>query len=712
MRGNLMGMPIESRSLGDLLADITQNGSEPVRHFLMLTYEFDPEQALNLMLGRELDDNSGLTARHRLTIARLHPIIVYDAAKTRDFNTLPHLLELHPWKSRMFGCHHSKACCLVTQDSAHLFLGSFNITFSGLFHNREVMEHFCWTEDGSREDGMLILEWADFLRRCYGGRVQGSERSSLNALLECLNERLSPLRGSAVRAPRLLVSGYGKSAAGRRDRPMPEQSGLLELRRIWEQWFDASAEPTSLCVVSPFFDASVTSGCAASAFRNVFPALRSLAVCTDARGVSSLSLAHFASLHPQLFVIPAETSATERAAIERRAQERHVTVPDSATLERRLHAKILLLFDGAGHGLCYAGSANFTKNAWLGRNQELGVVRPLDEEAETLWKKILKGLYAASGNRASRLPETPPDIVPPDPEDDITPDTFPDFIAFIELCRQPGSRAPVFRLNFSAESAGTPRRLLDAYEVRWGDDGPALSFDEQGVSAPLPEELWRQRLLCGRALQFQHKASGTISLFPYLYADDVIEHGAEDLLGMTSMDWLLLHQKEPSWNMTSSVVSSFEESAAAPPSPDVDRNANVVIAMQRHLQFFGGLERLLKERLEEAAHSRHPGEALKFLVTEEMRALACLLLHELNASGGRDDACLFKLAELRGVAAALFSKARTMPAFRAGPSSPFHTTALFSPLLKELDVPLRKAAQPSPLFAAYLDFMMKEHAHD
>ena len=73
-------MPIESKSLGDLLAYITQNGNEPLRHLLMLTYEFDPEQALNLMLGRELDDNSGLNARHRLTIAGLHPIIVYDAA--------------------------------------------------------------------------------------------------------------------------------------------------------------------------------------------------------------------------------------------------------------------------------------------------------------------------------------------------------------------------------------------------------------------------------------------------------------------------------------------------------------------------------------------------------------------------------------------------------------------------------------------------------
>lgn len=707
-----MGMPIESKSLGDLLADITQNGNEPLRHLLMLTYEFDPEQALNLMLGRELDDNSGLNARHRLTIAGLHPIIVYDAAKTRDFSALPHLLELHPWKSRIFGCHHSKACCLVTQDSVHLFLGSFNITFSGLFHNREVMEHFCWTEGGSREDGLLILEWADFLRRCYGGRVQGSERSSLNALLDCLDERLSMLRKSSMRAPSLIVSGYGKDT-DRRNRPTPEDSGLFALRRTWERWFGASAEPTSLCVVSPFFDASVTNGCAASAFRRVFPALRSLAVCTDARGVSSLSLAHFASLLPQAFVIPAETSAVERASIERRAQERHLSVPESATLERRLHAKILLLFDDRGHGLCYAGSANFTKNAWLGRNQELGVVRPLDEPAETLWKKLLKGLYAASGNRASRLPDTPRDCVSSDPEDDITPDTFPDFIAFIELERRPDSRELFFRLVFSAEAVSNPGRLLDAYEIRWGDDGPVLCFDRKGVSTPLPDKFWQQRLLCGRALQFRHRPSGTVSLFPYLYADDVLEHGAEELLGMTSMDWLLLHQKETSWNMTGTGVHAFGESAAELPSPGVDRNANVIIAMQRHLQLFGGLERMLDERMEEAAHSRHPGEALKFLVTDEMRALGRLLLHELNAYGGRDDACLFKLAELRGVAATLFSKARTIPAFRARASSPFRATALFSPLLEELDAPLRKAAaHSSPLLAAYLNFMMKEHAHD
>ena len=210
------------------------------------------------MLSRELYAPLELTLRRRLAIARLHPFIVYDAAKTRDVSSLPHFLELHPWKSRAFGCHHSKACCLVTDQAVHLFLGSFNLTASGLFHNREVMEYFRWAEDGPPEDGRLIREWAEFLRRCYSPRTHGSERSSLSALIDCLDARLSSLDGDDEYAPRLLISGYGglkTSAPGAEDdaprAAAPAERGLDNLRRLWIRWFGESARPSRLCAVSP-----------------------------------------------------------------------------------------------------------------------------------------------------------------------------------------------------------------------------------------------------------------------------------------------------------------------------------------------------------------------------------------------------------------------------------------------------------------------------
>ena len=99
-----------------------------ILHLLALTYEFDPEQLANFLFSRSLFASRRLWKPDYAEMARIRPVVFYDAAKSRDTSGLPPLLELHPWQSRAFGCHHSKAYLVVTELAVHLVLGSFNLT--------------------------------------------------------------------------------------------------------------------------------------------------------------------------------------------------------------------------------------------------------------------------------------------------------------------------------------------------------------------------------------------------------------------------------------------------------------------------------------------------------------------------------------------------------------------------------------------------------
>ena len=627
-----MAATIEEKSLGDLLEELANDPDEgPLLHVLVLTYEFDQEQLFNLLLRRELPDMSPLSRRDSLHISRIHPLVIYDAAKTRDFSALPPLLELHPWKSRAFGCHHSKAYCLVTEGAVHLFLGSFNLTFSGLFRNREVMEHLCWKEGGDRESGLLIREWTDFLRLYYGSRVHASGASALNDLLACLDERLAGLaKNAGAHNAHLLFSGYGG------------KNGINRLQEIWKTWY-GDTSPDTLYVVSPFFDGRPEKGCAAASFLNVFPRLRDLHVCTDEGGFSTLSRAHCSGMKAHVRLIEAAPEA-ERAAIEQRAEDCGVRVPEGYVPERRLHAKILLL-SGGGHGLCCLGSANFTNNAWLGRNQELGLVFRTEGDAAKLWKNITRGLYAGSGEESARLPDHPPTHPAADPEDEITKEEFPDFVAFITLEPRPGTGEALFHLHIEKKYRDTWQELLRAYTVRWGEKGAVLTFNTEGNSAPMPEEEWQKRLVGGRTLEFLHNASGQSFPFPFLYAGAFME-GKEALLGISDTEWLLLHQnRDEDYDDAWPGPFRAQEKEGAPSAPcSVDRRENVIIAMQNYLNLFGGMESLFQKRLAEASEAGRPAERLRAYVVGPLREFAGLLRREAACRDSTSG--LFKLGEL------------------------------------------------------------------
>ncbi|MCL5444425.1 hypothetical protein M3M44_09240, partial [Lactobacillus johnsonii] len=69
---------------------------DPVQHLLILTYEFDDQQLVNLLSGRRLSDNLELQRNKLKFIAEMQPVVIYDARKTREFNQLPHFLDLLP----------------------------------------------------------------------------------------------------------------------------------------------------------------------------------------------------------------------------------------------------------------------------------------------------------------------------------------------------------------------------------------------------------------------------------------------------------------------------------------------------------------------------------------------------------------------------------------------------------------------------------------
>jgi hypothetical protein len=238
----LAGHPIEGA--GSLAAIIEDEiwadlNRDPLKHIFILTYEFDERQLLNLASGvRDLLNPMNLTHRQYAALAMVRPLVVYDASKTKPSFELPQFAELHPYRSKAYCCHHSKAYCLVTEEKIILALGSFNLTHTGLFKNREVLQHFIWDET-HRAGRSLLDQWIKFLTDNYASRLKSSSASALIGLLETLSERASKLPNEPLaRETALIHSGYNSN-------------GLKQLSDLWSAWFP-NLQPKTLSVVSPF----------------------------------------------------------------------------------------------------------------------------------------------------------------------------------------------------------------------------------------------------------------------------------------------------------------------------------------------------------------------------------------------------------------------------------------------------------------------------
>ena len=117
---------------------ILDNDDDPVVKLLVMTYEFDDQQLLNMLVQRPLSDRLDPTPAHAAQVADLAPVVIYDARKTRPESALPHFLDLLPVRVGAWRCHHPKAYLVVTRNCVYLLIGSMNLTASGLFANREA----------------------------------------------------------------------------------------------------------------------------------------------------------------------------------------------------------------------------------------------------------------------------------------------------------------------------------------------------------------------------------------------------------------------------------------------------------------------------------------------------------------------------------------------------------------------------------------------
>lgn len=604
---------------------------DPIEHLIVLTFEFDEQQLLNLVQHRALEEQKDLARSGLKLLSTIRPVVFYDARKTKPFGRLPQFLELHPCKTAGFSCHHSKAYCIVTRKVIRLVVGSFNLTYTGLFRNREVLQEWTW-QSAESADTHILIEWIQFLRQHYLTEAQASSHSALAAALATLDARTNAWRLSPPapdRPSHLLASGYGKL------------SGLDSLVEHWNAWFP-NQSPTSLFAVSPFFDENPAPHCLAEEISNRFPTLSRLEVVTDAANQTSISRAHFgkhfAPEQSALRMIPEMISPEERTRIERQGGNS----TKDLVLTRALHAKVLLLATADGAGIAYLGSANFSLKAWLGDNRELGFIERIDN-APTLREVVFRALSVAPSNHFEELPALLPESPPkPDPEEIVEDSLFPEFIDFVVLA--PSSGSDCFRFTVH----GTQLERIAEYHIHWAD--LRLTFAD-GVSQDIPIGQFRNTLLGGRTLEFRHRQKADRSFwFPFQYAGEIIAD-RQALMHASSWDWLAFYLNPNGADEGDDPESTQwmdGPNGATPPVAmlEVDRGANCVIAMQRYLSLFSSVEGSFERRLVESTMVEDPSarqRAIRNQVIEPLSGLATLLQREpVQQLTDR----LFKLGEL------------------------------------------------------------------
>lgn len=652
---------------------------DPIEHLIVLTFEFDEQQLLNLVQHRALEEQKDPARSGLKLLSTIRPVVFYDARKTKPFGRLPQFLELHPCKTAGFSCHHSKAYCIITRKAIRLVVGSFNLTYTGLFRNREVLQEWTW-QSAESADTHILVEWIGFLRQHYLTEAQASSQSALAAALATLDARTSAWMFSPPtpdRPSHLLASGYG----GR--------SGLDLLVEHWYACFPDQA-PTSLFAVSPFFDENPAHHCIAEQITSRFPTLSRLEIVTDAANQANLSRAHFgkhfAPGQSVLRLIPETISPEERARIERQGGNS----TKDLVLDRALHAKILLLATADGDGIAYLGSANFSRKAWLGENRELGFIERIDN-APTLREVVMRALSVAPGNHFDKLPALPPESpAKQDPEEIVEDSLFPGFIDFVVLA--PSSVSDSFRFTVN----GTQLERIPEYDTHWAD--LRLTFAE-GVSQDIPIGQFRNALLGGRTLEFRHRQKADRSFwFPFQYAGEIIAD-RQALMHASSWDWLAFHLNPNSADEADDPESTHwldgRNGAAQPVAMlDVDREANCVIAMQRYLSLFSSVEGSFERRLAEVVKIDDPSarqRAMRSQVIEPLSGLATLLQREpVQQLADR----LFKLGEL-----GLFveSMVRQTPPFER---------AVFAELVDGIKSALDAAKGSDALASAYHEFVV------
>ena len=628
---------------------------DPVQHLLVITYEYDEQQLLNLLCGRELHEEFQPRQSHLKWLADIRPVVIHDARKTREGSRIPQFVEVHPYKTRAFSCHHSKAYLIVTRKTVWLALGSFNLTMTGLFRNREVFEMFEWAED-RYENATVLREFVGFLRDNYVSRLGESSQSALQNIVKTLEQRLAMVR-SPETTPQsgmgLLTSGYAAA-------------GLETLRVLWDRAYPGS-EPVCAFTASPFFDENPANSCLARALKKSFPRLAHLDLVTDQHVEKMLSQAHFGGIEKcGLHLIPEDVTPEEQERVSAYARSKGISSRDQI-IKRKLHAKLLMLYN-EGNAIVYMGSANFTEKAWLGRNRELGLVWHQRDPAAFV-ELIKKCLSAGQRNEYSALPGLPPakvEVEDPEAYDEEVGKVFPDFLETIVLELAEDGRALQFRFETGERNEPQTRTLAD-YRIMWGST--ALRVEGE-YSESLPFDQYSRLLASGRNLKFVLLSDSTKSYyFPFQYSGQVVAE-RHTLIHGTSWDWLDFYL-----NPDKGDPPGEGEFVPGVTQPEVDpvgdacavgREKNPVIAMQGYLNLFTRIERDFAGRLESAEHADADEyrKAIDSIVVDPLRVYHSLLAREgagcaADRAGGLvEPGYVFKMGELLLFLKSLKSKLR------------------------------------------------------
>lgn len=446
-------------SLEDVLEEIGRRGR--VRAAVVLTYEFDPELVRSLARNGLLvfDEETSVASGPFLCWTAAFPAaLFYDARRARSLARTPGNFETHFVARSARAAHHSKAYAFATEDgSFELVLGSFNLTHSGLRTNREVLLRFTLPlriDPNSPKDAAALAlhrEWRDFLKATYAEKTTSD---ALNDYLGALDARLRAEEGAisrddingadvrdalekeAHRTVRLIASGYDKRAGyGRKDNRNPrfKRYRRTGLEALADYARELDFQPTRMLVVSPFFDAGKRSVALKHfAGKEGFPTLREVSIASDAKTWNASFLSADA-LCVRCFTVPNTISKDEAEALDRRTGRTSgglaKAIEKDRIFGRALHAKAIVLVDDAGRALVYAGSANFTANAWLGNNAELGVAGfveagwiPMGKQgpAENWDRTVVRQLLGVEVTKARIDANAPTDVATEPEEDDLS----------------------------------------------------------------------------------------------------------------------------------------------------------------------------------------------------------------------------------------------------------------------------------------------------
>lgn len=630
--------------LQQIFADIANDlRRDPLEHMLILTYEFDDQQLVNLLAGRNLAENIELQRNQLKFIADMHPVVIYDARKTRDSNALPHFLDLLPVNPGAWRCHHAKAYLFVTRAAVRLVLGSFNLTRTGLFENREVFTDFIWSDKDTADLGVLY-DFSRLLRNGYEEWAQTNSASARNTIADTLDARLArwqPSAGSTTH--KLIASGYGR---------LTPKDGLSQLAALWKTI--STKSPRKLLVVSPFFDRGGTF--LADALAREVGTPGELHIVTDELNIEKLSRRHYGpgttTQLRRLSLIPSGISPAELKRISRANDDARL---DSLAISRALHAKILVLCSDSQH-LVYCGSANFTAKAWNGDNQELGVVTIGDGPGDTRIAEILSALSADKADAYARLENEVPDNDVPDDEDYVDQPAYPDFVNEIRLEQADDDDSLVFKFTTSE-----PHKLQE-YSITWGLVELAI---DGGMSRPLSRQQAYMPLRGGRNLRFVVRADTSRAFLLPFFHDAALTRQQDLLLFPSAEDWMRHYLNPASPGGVGETEFVPGEDQLPPPQPDssVDRDANVVVAMQRYLNLFAAVEKAFHERAKDLAaqpstlvDSRIRAVEKGFLSPLRLYARLLKQGYSPHSGGAAHEAYQFRLGELVLLCVALTSE--------------------------------------------------------